>query len=102
MAATTFALVMKPFTWLSVCHQLTWTFWPGLILAGITWPFLIILPDALPSVLLHREAKKVLQDTCNQEVVALCELEERGARRYGHRCSDETISDAHLRIYRPV
>ena len=103
MAATTFGCVMGPFIsgFLSAISRRL-TFWFGLILAGITLPFFIALPEAYLPVLLLRKARKLLQETGNQELVALCELEKRGARHYGHHCSDETILDAYLRMHRPV
>jgi multidrug resistance protein len=81
MAATTFGPVMGPFIsgFLSTISW-RWTFWFGLILAGITLPFLIALPETYLPVLLHRKATKLREETGNQELVALCELEKKGAR----------------------
>lgn len=81
MAATTFGPVMRPyvFGFLSTISW-KWKFWFGLILAGITLPFLIALPDTYLPVLLHQEATKIGEETGNQELVALCELEKQGPR----------------------
>lgn len=81
MAATTFGPVMGPFV-SGFLSNITWrwTFWFGLILAGVTLPFLVALPETYLPVLLHRKARKLRLKTGNQEFVALCELEKHGAR----------------------
>lgn len=79
MAATTFGPVMGPFVsgFLSISSW-RWTFWFGLVLAGFTIPFLIALPETYLPILLHRKAERLRQETGNQELVAVSELEEKG------------------------
>ncbi len=81
MAATTFGPVMGPLVsgFLSIISW-RWTFWFGLILAGITLPFLIALPETYLPVLLQRKASRLRKQTGNQEISSPSELEKKGAR----------------------
>lgn len=81
MAATTSGPVMGPFIsgFLSTISW-RWTFWFSLILAGITLPFLIALPETYLPVLLQRKASRLRKQTGNQEIVSPSELEKKGAR----------------------
>jgi multidrug resistance protein len=81
MAATTCGPVMGPFIsgFLSTISW-RWTFWFGLILAGITLPFLIAMPETYLPVLLQRKAGRLRKQTGNQEMSAPSELEKKGTR----------------------
>jgi multidrug resistance protein len=81
MAATTFGPVMGPFTsgFLSTITW-RWTFWFGLMLAGVTLPFLIVLPETYLPVLLHRKAERLRKETGNEGLIALPEMEKKTLR----------------------
>jgi multidrug resistance protein len=81
MVATTFGPVISPSIsgFLSAVNW-RWTFWFGLILAGVTLPLLIALPETYLPILLHRKASRLRLETGNQELVALSELEKTGPR----------------------
>jgi multidrug resistance protein len=81
MAATTFGPAMGPFI-SGFLSTLTWrwTFWFGLILAGLTLPFLFALPETYQPVLLHRKVERFRRGTGNRDLVAFPELEKKGPR----------------------
>lgn len=81
MAATTSGPVLGP----SISGFLStiswrWTFWCGLMLAGAALPFLVFLPETYLPVLEHRKAKKLREETGNQDLIAPCELEKKDVR----------------------
>jgi multidrug resistance protein len=53
-----------------------WAYWVMLILAAVTWPALILLPETYGPVVLQRKAQK-LRKQGNQDVLAPVELERR-------------------------
>ncbi|KAI1119135.1 MFS transporter [Nemania sp. NC0429] len=57
-----------------------WTFWVGLIIAGATWPLVLVLPETYPPVILLRRAKQMRAASPNQaqNVYAPIELEDNG------------------------
>ncbi|KAI4868897.1 MFS transporter [Hypoxylon rubiginosum] len=57
-----------------------WTFWVGLIIAGVTWPLVLVLPETYPPVILLRRAKRMRAASPNhaQNVYAPIELEDNG------------------------
>lgn len=52
-----------------------WVFWVELIFAGVTWPFLLAMPETFGPVLLRRKAAKLRKETGDQSIVAPAELE---------------------------
>ncbi|KAI1770092.1 MFS transporter [Hypoxylon cercidicola] len=57
-----------------------WTFWVGLIIAGATWPLVLVLPETYPPVILLRRAKRMRAASPDhaQNVYAPIELEDNG------------------------
>ncbi|KAI1456409.1 MFS transporter [Annulohypoxylon moriforme] len=57
-----------------------WTFWVGLIIAGATWPLVLVLPETYPPVILLRRAKRMRAASPNhaQNIYAPIELEDNG------------------------
>lgn len=53
-----------------------WVYWCELIFAGVTWPFLLAMPETFGPVLLLRKAEKLRKETGNPNIVAPAELEE--------------------------
>ena len=54
-----------------------WVYWIELIVAGATWPFLLLMPETYGPVILKRKAKKMRKETGNPNIVAPSELEKR-------------------------
>lgn len=54
-----------------------WVFWAELIIAGVTWPFVLLLPETYGPVLLTRRARKLRKETGNARILAPAELEKR-------------------------
>ncbi|KMU82395.1 membrane transport protein [Coccidioides immitis H538.4] len=78
MAATTIGPVAAPFIsgYVAVVSW-RWAFWVGLIFAGITLPFVVFMPETYAPILLQRRAKKLRQETGNNNIVAPIDLEKR-------------------------
>lgn len=57
-----------------------WPFWFCLILAGITWPPLVFLPETFGPTILKRRAKKIRKNNPDVYVVAPIELEKNDLR----------------------
>ncbi|KAH7128336.1 major facilitator superfamily domain-containing protein [Dendryphion nanum] len=76
MAATTFGPIMGPpiSGFISVVSW-SWAFWIGAIIAGATWPFLIIFPETYAPVILKHRAKRLRKETGDMSIVAPIELE---------------------------
>jgi MFS family permease len=55
-----------------------WSFWIGLIVAGITLVVLLFLPETYAPVLLKKRARKLRKETGNPQIFAPSELEKRG------------------------
>lgn len=82
---TAVAAFMAATTWGPVCgptisgYMATvgwrWVFWVELIFAGVTWPFLLFMPETFGPVLLRRKAAKLRKETGDQKIVAPVELE---------------------------
>ncbi|EME86325.1 uncharacterized protein MYCFIDRAFT_45250 [Pseudocercospora fijiensis CIRAD86] len=53
-----------------------WTFWIGAIIAGVTWPFVIFMPETYGPILLKRKAERLRQETGKENIVAPIELDE--------------------------
>ena len=58
-----------------------WTFWVGLIFAGVSLVFLAFLPETYGPTILKARAKRIRRETGNQSVVAPIELEKKGAKQ---------------------
>ncbi|KAL8730219.1 MAG: hypothetical protein Q9166_004196 [cf. Caloplaca sp. 2 TL-2023] len=58
-----------------------WTFWVGLIIAGVSLAFLFFMPETYgPTILKHR-ARRMRKETGNSSIFAPIELEKKGARQ---------------------
>ncbi|KAL8715612.1 MAG: hypothetical protein Q9220_000949 [cf. Caloplaca sp. 1 TL-2023] len=58
-----------------------WTFWIGLIIAGVSQVFLFFMPETYgPTILKHR-ARRMRRETGNPNIFAPIELEKKGARQ---------------------
>ncbi|KAI4156042.1 MAG: hypothetical protein L6R39_001158 [Caloplaca ligustica] len=58
-----------------------WTFWIGLIVAGISLIFLFSMPETYGPTILTRRARKMRRDMGNPNIFAPIELEKKGARQ---------------------
>ncbi|MCJ1452410.1 hypothetical protein MMC28_002753 [Mycoblastus sanguinarius] len=58
-----------------------WTFWIGLIFAGVSLVPLIFLPETYGPTILKRRAKKMRKETGNTQIFAPMELEKKGAKQ---------------------
>ena len=57
-----------------------WTFWLGLTIAGVTLPFICLLPETYAPVLLQQRAAKLRKESRDPNIVAPYDLERKGAR----------------------
>jgi multidrug resistance protein len=81
MGATTFGPVLGPLaSGFIATASWRWCFWLGLILAGVTLPFLFIMPETYVPVLISRKAANLRAETGNSMIVANSELEKKTAR----------------------
>lgn len=79
------AAFMAATTWGPICGPLVsgymatvswrWVFWVELIFAGVTWPFLLFIPETFGPVLLRRKAERLRKETGDKAIVAPAELE---------------------------
>ncbi|KAJ4398884.1 hypothetical protein N0V91_009837 [Didymella pomorum] len=76
MAATTFGPILGPpiSGYISVVSW-AWGFWVGAILAGVTWPLFIFLPETYGPVILKHRAQKLRKETGDESIIAPIELE---------------------------
>jgi MFS family permease len=76
MAATTFGPILGPpiSGYISVVSW-SWGFWVGAILAGVTWPLFIFLPETYGPVILKHRAQKLRKETGDESIIAPIELE---------------------------
>ena len=76
MAATTFGPILGPpiSGYISVVSW-AWGFWVGAILAGVTWPLFIFLPETYGPVILKHRAQKMRKETGDESIIAPIELE---------------------------
>lgn len=58
-----------------------WTFWVGLIFAGLSLAFLSFLPETYGPIILKARAKRIRKESGNLNVFAAIELEKKGARQ---------------------
>ncbi|KAL8801464.1 MAG: hypothetical protein Q9182_004430 [Xanthomendoza sp. 2 TL-2023] len=82
MAATTCGPQLAPIIsgFISVISW-RWTFWVGLMIAGVSLVFLFFMPETYgPTILKHR-AQKMRKETGNPNIFAPIELEKKGARQ---------------------
>jgi MFS family permease len=77
MAATTFGPIMgPPVSGFISKVSWAWAFWIGAIIAGATWPLLLIFPETYAPVILKRQAQRLRKETGDMSIVAPIELEE--------------------------
>ncbi|KAL9130406.1 MAG: hypothetical protein Q9217_001414 [Psora testacea] len=58
-----------------------WTFWVGLIVAGVSLLVLLFLPETYGPTIPKRRAKRLLQKTGKDNIFAAIELEKKGAKQ---------------------
>jgi MFS family permease len=58
-----------------------WSFWIGLIIAGVSLPPLFFLPETFGPVLLARRARELRKSTGNSHIFARIELEKKGFKQ---------------------
>ncbi|KAL8902647.1 MAG: hypothetical protein Q9207_004503 [Kuettlingeria erythrocarpa] len=58
-----------------------WTFWVGLIIAGLSLIFLLFIPETYGPTILKRRAEKMRKESGNPDIFAPIELEKKGARQ---------------------
>ena len=77
MAATTWGPLSGPLIsgFVSESMSWRWVYWIELIIAGATWPFLLLMPETYGPVILRRKAKQMRKKTGNHDIVAPSELE---------------------------
>ncbi|EOD47242.1 putative mfs multidrug transporter protein [Neofusicoccum parvum UCRNP2] len=81
MAATTFGPLIGPVAsgFIAVISW-RWTFWLGLIIAGVTWIPLLAMPETYAPVILKRRAKRLRKQTGDPNIFAPIELEPKDMR----------------------
>ena len=77
MAGTTWGPLCGPMIsgFVSVGLDWRWVFWIELMVAGITWPFLLFMPETYGPVILRQKAKRLRKETGNPNIVAPSDLE---------------------------
>lgn len=65
---------LSPISW-------RWTFWAGLIIAGVSFFPLALVPETYAPVILKRRARRIRKETGDQGICAAIELEKRGAKQ---------------------
>lgn len=58
-----------------------WTFWAGLIIAGVSLAFLVFMPETYGPTILKGRAQKMRRETGNPNIYAPIELEKQGIRQ---------------------
>lgn len=58
-----------------------WSFWLGLIFAGVTLVPVLFLPETYGPVVLQRRAQKMRKKTGNENIFAPIELEKKGVKQ---------------------
>jgi MFS family permease len=58
-----------------------WTFWIGLIMAGVCWVPIVFFPETYGPVLLSRRAQKLRNSGANTNIYAQIELEKKGFKQ---------------------
>ncbi|SMR47412.1 unnamed protein product [Zymoseptoria tritici ST99CH_3D1] len=77
MAATTWGPLLGPIVsgYVAPAMGWRWTYWVGLMIAGVTWPFVMFLPETYGPVLLQRRAARLRRETGDAGIVAPIEMQ---------------------------
>lgn len=76
MSATTFGPVLGPvISGFIAPISWRWPYWIALIIAGITWPFLLLMPETYGPIILKKKAQGIRKKTGDLNVFAPTELE---------------------------
>ncbi|KAF2010969.1 MFS general substrate transporter [Aaosphaeria arxii CBS 175.79] len=76
MAATTFGPIMgPPISGYISTVSWSWTFWIGAIIAGATWPLILVFPETYAPAILKQRARKLRKESGNMDIIAPIELE---------------------------
>lgn len=62
-------------------HGWRWSFWIGLILAGLTLPIVYFMPETYAPVLLQRRARLLRKETGNSNIIAPFDIENHSLSR---------------------
>ncbi|KAK5202026.1 hypothetical protein LTR16_000667 [Cryomyces antarcticus] len=82
MAATTFGPLMGPIISGFIAPvSWRWTFWVALIVAGVSWVPLLLMPETYAPVVLEGRAQKMRKETGNPNIFAPIELEKKGMKQ---------------------
>lgn len=78
MACTTWGPILGPVLsgYIAVVSW-RWVYWLQLIIAGVTWPFLLAVPETYGPIVLKSKAKRMRKEEGKQNVFAPTELEKR-------------------------
>ncbi|EGD97397.1 membrane transporter [Trichophyton tonsurans CBS 112818] len=57
-----------------------WSFWVGLIFAGLTAPIVLLTPETYAPVLLQQRARKLRKETGDDKIVSALDLEKKGIK----------------------
>ena len=81
MAATTWGPLIGPIASGYVAPvSWRWAYWVGLIIAGATWPLLLLMPETFGPVILKKKAAKLRKETGDENIVAPAELKKQDLR----------------------
>ncbi|KAK4504643.1 hypothetical protein PRZ48_002604 [Zasmidium cellare] len=83
MAATTWGPLAGPIiSGFIATVSWRWSYWVALIIAGVTWPFVLFMPETYGPILLKRRAQKLREKTGNTNIVAPVELEKQSWQEF--------------------
>ncbi|KAF2769356.1 MFS general substrate transporter [Teratosphaeria nubilosa] len=81
MVATTWGPLIGPVAFgFAAPADWRWAYWIALIIAGFTWPFLLLMPETFGPIILKRKAQRLRKETGNEKIVAPVELEKQDLR----------------------
>ncbi|KAI5252521.1 MFS general substrate transporter [Aureobasidium subglaciale] len=82
MTATTFGPILGPIiSGFIATVSWRWIFWLSLIIAGITWPVLLLSPETYAPVILATRARRLRKENKNPNIFAPLELEHRDMKQ---------------------
>jgi len=81
MAATTWGPLIGPVaSGFVATASWRWTYWVGLIIAGASWPLLLLMPETYGPIVLKKKAAKLRKETGDANIVAPAELQKQDLR----------------------
>ncbi|KAL8830122.1 MAG: hypothetical protein Q9170_005882 [Blastenia crenularia] len=73
--------VFGPLVFAPLMVSWRWTFWVGLIVAGLSLAFLFFMPETYGPTILKKRAKRMRKETGNPNIFAPIELEKKGVKQ---------------------